>query len=1213
MQTRGIHSYETNYGTLEVNYDSAHYDFAHMPTQLTNTSTPQEVQAVAALMRDCGVAANMTYSRYASSAYDVDARAGLINFFCLSPDLSYAEKSFFADSVWENILRTDISANRPVMYSGHGTGNHSFICDGYKQDGFFHFNFGWGGYCDAWYQLSAVNPAQDDFSSRQTALLGIVPDSTGNVILGQMAGTSTFIVDEIMEFYHLLGHNAYHGKDLSESFSSVTNFIATDTLTPIIANLSNYGGDQSARIYFNSEGSYNMIYPTMLWFPAVESVNGIFSIDYSGNWHYAGFCLQISKKGLCEPLSFYDISSTVDTNQVILSWPNREESEWVIEYGSECFRHGNGAILTSDTTFIVIDSLAPYTYYDFYVKSSSSDIWTGPISVKTDLSYWQDFVKEQPEGIEYNEDGYALVSTPEQLAWLVRENSTCEKLMITADLDMSGHRWKPVCGNYYHGKELNGGNHSISNFLVRENKYSLFNYVGFYANLNIWSMTVSNLIFDSPNIISERSATRCGVLAGEMKVAVPITNGNNTIMNCGVNGGAIDCVCFSAGGLVGAFEGNMLNCSANLNINNTHVNPHTGGLIGDLYGGKIQNCYSASEIVSTPYVDAKGQIIGCIERGSLRNVYGKKSPYPLFYNQFGEAKDTSSFGENYALNTPIEFEDSLYFDLCIVLNKYVQSFNDSVLNCWQYDEILGYPVLSEPYQVVCSNVTSLRISNVIHNEQYALRLDWNDNNAESYAVKCMNLSDTTDTIRLYEVSNVPCFIEGLKLGNKYEVYVRCYCNETHSGWGEPVEIIFDKPYWTDIITSQPEEYVVDENGNVTISSAEGLSWLASCVNGLNGNEETHFRNKIVSLTSDIDLGQYKWMPIGCSQSRFPNEPGSIEFQGTFNGNGHVITNMYINEEADFVGFFGRLFQAKISNLSINNSDIKGLINVGALCGFYSNSNYWWEEFNYGKVVFDNCHVVQTDVYGKSNVGGLCGLYQPDVSDVIIRNCSSSGNVYGNSEFGGLIGFIAQQGNKFVQNCFSTSNVNCNSVGDYGGSYFGGFIGYAYQTSIDNCYTAGIVDTNYISGFIGSMIGVVNESRVNYMYGLLDLIHEPYVPWGVYSVQNTTMFSQEENLFVLLNPISITDNNYTDLLSALNAWVDVNNSDSIYCNWVADTAMVNGGFPIFAPMPVEPVGPGTEIDNYKETNCPTRKVFEDGKLYILMPNGTKYSATGKKVE
>ena len=85
------------------------------------------------------------------------------------------------------------------------------------------------------------------------------------------------------------------------------------------------------------------------------------------------------------------------------------------------------------------------------------------------------------------------------------------------------------------------------------------------------------------------------------------------------------------------------------------------------------------------------------------------------------------------------------------------------------------------------------------------------------------------------------------------------------------------------------------------------------------------------------------------------------------------------------------------------------------------------------------------------------------------------------------------------------------------------------------------------------------------------------------------------------------------LYPMNDWVDVNNSDSIYCNWVADTAMVNGGFPIFAPMPVEPVGPGTEIDNYKETNCPTRKVFEDGKLYILMPNGTKYSATGKKVE
>ena len=69
---RGSHSYQHNtYGTLSVNYDSAIYDYAHMPSALTATSTPQQVNAVAQLMRDCGVAANMGYGPTESSSYDI--------------------------------------------------------------------------------------------------------------------------------------------------------------------------------------------------------------------------------------------------------------------------------------------------------------------------------------------------------------------------------------------------------------------------------------------------------------------------------------------------------------------------------------------------------------------------------------------------------------------------------------------------------------------------------------------------------------------------------------------------------------------------------------------------------------------------------------------------------------------------------------------------------------------------------------------------------------------------------------------------------------------------------------------------------------------------------------------------------------------------------------------------------------------------------------
>lgn len=1178
---RGIHSYETNYGTLTVNYDSASYDYAHMPSALTATSTPQEVNAVATLMHDCGVAANMGYGPNESSSYDVDARAGMINFFRFSPDLSYAEKASFTNAEWENMLRTDIAANRPVMYSGHGdNGGHSFVCDGYKQNGYFHFNFGWSGYADGWFLTSATM----GYTSAQTALLGIIPDSTGNVILGQMAGTSTFIVEEPLEFYHLLGHNAFHGMDFSQSFESTTNIIFADTSIPIVANLVNYGGDQSARVYYGDENDYYMIYPTMNWFPIIESFNGTFSINYTGNWHYAGFCLQISKQDTCGILSYFDISSKTDTSQVVLSWLDRGNgSEWIIEYGEEGFEHGNGTTLSSNTNNITINNLLPLTYYDFYIKPFCSNGWTGPISMKTELSYWQDYVSEQPEGIEYNDDGYALVSTPEQLAWLVRENSNCEKILIVADIDLSGHRWKPVNGYpYYQGKEIDGNNHHISNLLVREDKYSLFNYIGFYGYLYpAYSMVFRDIIFDNPKIISERSVTRCGVLAGELR---PVSSGEftYTILNCGVNGGNINCSAFSAGGLIGGFEGNILNSYANISIYNAYRNPHTGGLVADMYGGRIINCYSASEIEYTPYSCAEGQIIGSIEKGKVNNVYGKTSPYVLFFNQYGDVSDTASFGNDNNLFTGVDYDDSVYYDLCTVLNKHVQSRNDSTWRTWQYDSIQGYPILNGSYHVTCTNVSGLRGSNVMHDGLNAIRLDWEGNSSNSYIVKCINVTNFTDSVRYFNVNTNPCFVSGLNQGSKYEIYVKCNCDSLQSGWGESVTILFDKPYWTDIVTTQPAGYMEDVDGNVTISSAEGLAWFASRVNGLNGNESFNFRNKNVSLISDVDLGQYKWMPIGFSQVNFFNVPDATEFQGVFNGNRHTISNLYINEDADKVGFFGTLFQAKVVNVVIENSYVKGLIHVGGLCGIYGNSSTSWNEFNYGNTLFDNCHIIQSDISGKSRVGGLCGLVQPDINDMIIRNCSSTGSVSGITEFGGLIGFIAQNSNKNIENSFSSSNVFCNDSNDYGSGYYGGLIGYAVNTSITNCYTAGIIDTLIIGEYTGSMIGVLDNSRLNYMYGILNTIYNPYTPWGVYSVQNTTMFSMNENHYVFQTPITIENTTYTDLLSALNAWVDANDAEGVYRHWAVDSTGENGGYPVFAHVPCVPVVNRDSItvcDNY----------------------------------
>lgn len=70
IKTRGIHSYDSQYGNLTVNYDSTSYDFANMPDALTAESTPEQINTVAKLMYECGVAVNMLYSAGTSGAYN---------------------------------------------------------------------------------------------------------------------------------------------------------------------------------------------------------------------------------------------------------------------------------------------------------------------------------------------------------------------------------------------------------------------------------------------------------------------------------------------------------------------------------------------------------------------------------------------------------------------------------------------------------------------------------------------------------------------------------------------------------------------------------------------------------------------------------------------------------------------------------------------------------------------------------------------------------------------------------------------------------------------------------------------------------------------------------------------------------------------------------------------------------------------------------------
>ena len=186
----GQHSYSTDrFGVLSANFETA-YDWANMPTELTFSSSSAQVAAVATLMYHCGISVDMHYGDIVdggSGAYDIMndrgfnypcAENALRTYFKYSPGLAGVLRIYFTSEEWEAMMKNEIDHRRPILYSGADpSGGHEFVCDGYDTNGFFHFNWGYGGSGDGYFTLEALDPLEFNFSYNQHAVIGIVPDT----------------------------------------------------------------------------------------------------------------------------------------------------------------------------------------------------------------------------------------------------------------------------------------------------------------------------------------------------------------------------------------------------------------------------------------------------------------------------------------------------------------------------------------------------------------------------------------------------------------------------------------------------------------------------------------------------------------------------------------------------------------------------------------------------------------------------------------------------------------------------------------------------------------------------------------------------------------------------------------------------------------------------------------------------------------------------
>lgn len=176
----GSHSYTLNGKTLSANFEHT-YDWASMPAKYDGTNDAA-FDGVARLMADLGVAVEMNYAKDGSGAYIGNLVTALQKYYGYSKLSHLMAIEDVGAEAWNGRLREEIDANRPVLYAASDPtrGGHAFVIDGYKDEN-FSVNWGWGGYCDGFYQIGALNPESagkptgDKYNVDQSAVFGMEP------------------------------------------------------------------------------------------------------------------------------------------------------------------------------------------------------------------------------------------------------------------------------------------------------------------------------------------------------------------------------------------------------------------------------------------------------------------------------------------------------------------------------------------------------------------------------------------------------------------------------------------------------------------------------------------------------------------------------------------------------------------------------------------------------------------------------------------------------------------------------------------------------------------------------------------------------------------------------------------------------------------------------------------------------------------------------
>ena len=202
-----IPAYETKTRGIKIpTVKQTNIDWDNMLSRYDETSNTASQQAVATLMYLCGTAVEMDYSSSGSGSNGIKASLAMRNVFGYDENMRFLNRHEYDALTWNEIVYSELSAGRPILYMGQSVGGgHAFVVDGYRENDYYHVNWGWGGSCDGYFLLSILNPysnegigsstSTDGYSTCQQILIGIQPPTELSAETDNLT-TSYFYVDE---------------------------------------------------------------------------------------------------------------------------------------------------------------------------------------------------------------------------------------------------------------------------------------------------------------------------------------------------------------------------------------------------------------------------------------------------------------------------------------------------------------------------------------------------------------------------------------------------------------------------------------------------------------------------------------------------------------------------------------------------------------------------------------------------------------------------------------------------------------------------------------------------------------------------------------------------------------------------------------------------------------------------------------------------------